>query len=136
MFCNKYVLWITDGKSSKQITISWYYIFILQHHFITWLWAFCKANQEGKYKQFFLYFTLPNKLYLHHEKHPCKEMHSDYIRIVFQKSILLSCCLPTGLNSSSPEPTARQRQHWEIQHPELLYLNTIQNNNKKYKYNG
>lgn len=117
------------------------YLFILQHHFISWLWAFCKANQEGKYKHFFyIYFTLPNKLYLHHENLPCKEMHSDYIRIVSQKSTLpkfwQSSCLPTGLNSSSPEPTARQRRRWEIQHSEPLYLKTIQNNGKKHKNNG
>jgi len=75
---------------------------------------------------FYIYFTPPNKLYLNHEKHPCKEMHSDHIRIVLSQSIWLSCGLPRGLNSSSQVPTARQRQHWEIQHPELLYLNTKQ----------
>lgn len=88
---------------------------------------------------FNIYFTLPNKLYLHHENLPCKEMHSDYIRIVSQKSTLpkfWQSSLPTGLNSSSPEPTARQRRRWEIQHPELLYLKTIQNNDKKHKNNG
>lgn len=87
---------------------------------------------------FFLYFTLPNKLYLHHENLPCEEMHSDYIRIVSQKSTLpkfwQSSCLPTGLNSSSPEPTARQRWCWESQHSKPLYLKTIQNNGKKHKY--
>lgn len=55
MFCNKYMsyFWIIDGKSSKKNPYpDTIYLPILQHHFISWLWAFCKANQEGKYKLF------------------------------------------------------------------------------------